>query len=308
MGLFGGEERRMDRILLFAVVLASPVAGFASDLVVTEPPRAVREQLDLSPTYVKYVDVHGFPVVGSAKVSDYAMKEAGYLVSRMLEGREDVLREMAKNKTRLAVMASTEMTTDVPEHADLEPKAYWDRRARGLGATRRRPAVSCAEENLLCLKGDPYSTENIMIHEFAHAILEMGLEPLDPEFGKGVREAYRKAMDEGLWKGKYAATNFHEYWAEGVQSWFDTNRENDRDHNHVNTREELKEYDPRLAALIGEAFGDREWRYVRPENRAEAGHLKGFDRESAPVFAWPKGMEGPARRGDRKHGKDGEQE
>ena len=52
-------------------------------------------------------------------------------------------------------------------------------------------------------------------------------------------------MEEGLWKGKYAATNFHEYWAEGVQSWFDTNRENDHDHNHVNTREELKDVRPR---------------------------------------------------------------
>jgi len=28
-----------------------------------------------------------------------------------------------------------------------------------------------------------------------------------------------------------------EYWAEAVQSWFDTNREPDHDHNHVNTRD-----------------------------------------------------------------------
>ena len=43
-------------------------------------------------------------------------------------------------------------------------------------------------------------------------------------------------MEEGLWKGKYASVNHHEYFAEGVQSWFDNNRENDHDHNHVNTR------------------------------------------------------------------------
>ncbi|MFQ5808669.1 MAG: alpha/beta hydrolase [Armatimonadota bacterium] len=31
-------------------------------------------------------------------------------------------------------MSEDEFTTDVPEHSDLEPAAYWDRRARGLGA------------------------------------------------------------------------------------------------------------------------------------------------------------------------------
>ena len=44
--------------------------------------------------------------------------------------------------------------------------------------------------------------------------------------------------------------NDREYFAEGVQSWFDNNREPDHDHNHVNTRAELIEYDPALAALF----------------------------------------------------------
>ena len=38
----------------------------------------------------------------------------------------------------------------------MTPKAYWDKRARGLGATPERPAVSCGEENLLNLQGDWY--------------------------------------------------------------------------------------------------------------------------------------------------------
>ena len=63
-------------------------------------------------------------------------------------------------------------------------------------------------------------------------------------------------MAKGLWAKKYAATNRHEYWAEAVQSWFGTNREPDHDHNHVNTREELIEYDPAIAELCAEVFGD----------------------------------------------------
>ena len=67
-------------------------------------------------------------------------------------------------------------------------------------------------------------------------------------------------------KGKYAGRNHHEYFAEGVQSWFDTNRENDFEHNHVDTREELQQYDPRLAKLVRD-FWSGSWRYRHPQHR-----------------------------------------
>jgi len=89
-----------------------------------------------------------------------------------------------------------------------------------------------------------------------------------------------------LWKGKYAATNPAEYFAEGVQSWFGNNRENDSDHNHVNTRSELIEYDPRLAALCEEVFGETELTYSKPATRL-TGHMTGYDPATAPTFRWP---------------------
>ena len=227
-------------------------------------------------------------MLASENVSDFALREAAYLISNMLHGRDDIRDAMIANNTRFVVMAAHEFTTDVPEHSDLQPSRYWDRRARGLGATHERPVVSCGEENLLCYKGDHYSTENILIHEFAHAMHEMGLDSIDKAFDRRLKAAFDEALAAGLWKGTYAATNHKEYWAEGVQSWFDTNRPKpDDQHNHVDTREELKEYDPKLAALIEEIYGDRDWRYVRPDRRSEPGHLAGFDRGSAPTFRWP---------------------
>jgi dipeptidyl-peptidase-4 len=80
--------------------------------------------------------------------------------------------------------------------------------------------------------------------------------------------------------------NHHEYFAEGVQSWFDDNRENDHDHNHVNTRAELLDYDPGLAALCREVFGDTELKYTKPTTRL-TGHLAGYDPSKAPTFVWP---------------------
>lgn len=256
---------------------------------VTPVPEGVRGEFQLAEHYQKFTSAGGLPIVGSAKVRDAALLEARFLILQMLGHRPEILDAMAKNKVRFAIMAASEFTTDIPEHSDLSPKLYWDKRARGLGATRTRPAVSCGEENLLCLPGDPYAAENILIHEFAHAVHQMGVNSLDKTFQGRLQKAFDDAAKAGLWKNKYAGTNPSEYFAEGAQSWFDTNRENDFDHNHVNTRAELKAHDPGLAKLCEEVFGDREWRYARPAARQPASpHFAGFDAAKAGRFAWPK--------------------
>ena len=81
----------------------------------------------------------------------------------------------------------------------------------------------------------------------------------------------------------YAAGNRAEYWAEGVQDWYDTNRIMDHDHNHIHTREQLKTYDPELAKLCEDVLGDTPWRFVSPRERSGTGHLKGYKPAAAPV-------------------------
>ena len=252
------------------------------------PPITIRETFKLDPFYVQWIGVEGLPVVASAKVSPYAIKEAVWLIRQMVGHRQDILQALAKNNVRFAVMAYNELTTEIPEHSDLQPDYYWDRRARGLGSTPVRPAVSCGEENLLNYAGDPYSTENILVHEFAHAIHQMGLDTVDPGFDDRLKTTYNAAVEKGLWKNTYAITNKAEYWAEGTQSWFDTNRANDDQHNHVDTRDKLKEYDPALAALLTEVYGDTDWRYTRAVTRLSLLHLQGFNPKDSPKFEWPR--------------------
>lgn len=281
-----GSSRFDIRLLSF--LLAIPAStSVAAELKVAKPPKGYSEK------YTKYVSADGFPVLGSAKVNDYAMLEAAYLINKMLGPRPDVRKSMIENSCRFVVMAVDEMTTDVPEHATLTPKDYYDRRGRGLGPTPQRPAVSCGEENLLKFPGDPYPTESILVHEFAHAIHLMGLRFVEPKFDLRLKDVYDQAMSAELWKGKYAAKNKEEYWAEGVQSYFDTNRPPDHDHNDVRTREGLKKYDPRLHSLIDAIFKETEWRYVKPADRKEKEHLAGYDPKTAKRFAWPKGLEKP---------------
>jgi len=227
---------------------------------VKAPPEALRAD----PFYRKYVSAGGLPILGSEKVSDRALQEAACIIDRMLGARDDLRKALIDAGVRIVVMHPTEMTTDVPEQRDMKPKAYWDRRARGLGGR----ITSCGEENLLNLPGDRYPTENILVHEFGHTIHGFALPRVDPGFDARLGKLYDDAKAAGRWKGTYAIGNPSEYWAEGVQSWFDTNRQNDWQHNHVNTREELKEYDPGLAALIAGVLGDRPWRYRRYDGRS----------------------------------------
>ena len=247
--------------------------------------------------YSQRVTAGGFPIVASAAVNPYALKEAAYLVDLMLARRPDVRSAMIKSGARLSILAWNEFTTDQPEwrwladqpvpgFTGISARDYRDARARGMGGSATDPYCSCGEENLLGYPGDPYAAECILIHEFAHNIHLRGMANVDPEFDARVQAAYNAAMQAGLWKGKYAAVNHQEYFAEGVQSWFDNNRENDHDHNHVNTRAELLEYDPGLAALCREVFGDTELKYTRPATRL-TGHLAGYDPAKAPEFVWP---------------------
>ena len=160
----------------------------------------------------------------------------------------------------------------------MKPKDNWDRRARGLGGR----VCSCGEENLLNLPGDRYAVENILIHEFSHTIHNYGLRRIDPTFNDRLQKTYDQAIKDGLWKKTYAATNAEEYWAEGVQDYFDCNAPpREGVHNDVNTRQELQSYDPALFTLIDESFRQNPWRYSRYDSRHQLAGAAGAAHDSA---------------------------
>lgn len=241
--------------------VADASASSSCEVAVTTPPAA----LGLDPFYVKYLDADGVPIVGSNKVSEAAVRQACRITRKMLGFRKDVRDQMKVHRARISVMARTEVTTDIPEHSDLNqafPGTDWNKRARGLGGTVARPATSCAEENLLCDASDPYVGENILVHELAHGMVNLGVVFADKTFQSRLDDAFAKAIAAGKWKDTYAASNVEEYFAEGVQSYFDTNIEAvpaNGIHNEIDTRAELLAYDPALHALIAEVFGPDVW-------------------------------------------------
>ena len=217
--------------------------------------------------YSQYADANGLPVLGGNLVSAPALTHACETILGMMSLRQDLLAEMIANGTIAAVTGDGEGITQIPAYSDLDtvapiPGDTWDNRAQGgLGATKARPVSSGTEENVLCTVNDPYQAggvhEDIFLHEFAHSVDLMALEDLDPDFRAAVQAAYDDALANNLYQNTYAEETVEEYWAEGVQTWFNTNLESDPPnglHNSIDTRAELESYDPALHGLISRIF------------------------------------------------------
>ena len=261
----------MRKLLLTIVALATLVACKQSKLVANteqeetlEVPECVitrvPDSLGLDKFYTKYVDVNGIPLISSWRVPDSAIVAAHrtlYALTSML--KPEIVQAMKKANARVAIMARYEGTTDLPEHHYLvnDTSLNWDLRARGLGGTIEEPLTSCAEENVLAYQIDKYHAEDILIHEFAHAIHCIGIIQVDTAFNTRLNALYQKAMKSGMLDNTYRSSTMEEYFAEGVQDWFNVNAEvprTDGKHNWCNTREELQEFDPELYQLISEYF------------------------------------------------------
>jgi hypothetical protein len=239
-------------------------AGSAECAAPVLPPAA----LGLDPFYARYTDARGVPVVSSASVSDSALAEACDISIHVLEKRAEVHARLVENGLRIVVIAESEVMTDIPEYRDIyseAPGLDWDNVARSVGPFGDHPLASAAEENLLCLSDDLFVGETMLIHSLAHGLRRLGILDIEPGWDQRVRAAYDAALDAGLWTDTFAATNLEQYWAEGVQGFYDANREvaspdPDRLHNEINTRGELRAYDPALATIIAEYVPDDAWR------------------------------------------------
>ncbi len=245
-------KRRYSILLMFAAAVFFYSECHAGEI--TVPPEGYDS------FYKKYLDCDGIPVISSEKVDDRAFYRLRLLLDKVLENRPDVKQALIDEGFKYIIIAQEEEVTDVPEYAYMEPKDYWNKRARGFGGK----TTSCGEENLLMLPGDRYFNESIFIHELAHGVHLTGLVKCEPGFQAELDRLYKSAIDKGLYKEDYAATNAEEYWAESFQAFYDCDAENNFVHNHVNTREELIEYDKDISDFIAKVMRinkDNDWRY-----------------------------------------------
>jgi hypothetical protein len=228
----------------------------------------------LDPFYAKSVDSGGLAVIGSARVPDAALARAAAIAAAMLAHRPDLRAELVREGVRIGIIAADEAITDLPENRGWKKPArddprltpcelkyygrieaasdrdYWNARARGIGGA----FTVVGAENLLAERGDRYFGENILVHEFSHAILG-AVEKADPKLYRATQRAFAHARSAGLWKGDYASVTLDEYWAEGTQFWFDDNKLARLDGANLVSHEDLKRYDPALYAVLAKVYG-----------------------------------------------------
>src|ERR1700742_4821919 len=161
--------------------------------------------------YSKKLDAGGIIIRSGSVVDDNALVVCAAKVKMMLAKIPVARQNLVSWGAEVHIIGRNQQTSELPEFKAMQGVTYTDNvgnrtniddRTRGMGNSIY---VSCGEENLLNLPHDRYAGgQDICIHEFAHAIMDYGL---NESVVKQIADHYRLAMSKGLWKGDYAAVN-----------------------------------------------------------------------------------------------------
>eukprot|EP00850_Spirogloea_muscicola_P012325 SM000079S22443 [mRNA] locus=s79:239580:241334:- [translate_table: standard] len=241
-----------------------PVVGFpqTTDL-------ALCAAVDVVDHMLEAVSSAAIPITAHCEESSYREMHAdvlrrltiGALTMFVQECPAALVQRLRVNLCRVAIIARDQVTTDILEHSHLKGSIVddgrdWDKQVRGLGGTLLCPTCSVGEENVLRCKIDTYRLESILVHEFAHTVMEVGF---DKRLHNAIEKLYRQSKTKYT-PGIYMVVDQKEYWAEGSQSWFNASRRSDVN-DGINTREKLTKHDPGLARLCRTVYGNGPWRY-----------------------------------------------
>jgi hypothetical protein len=248
------------------------------------PPPA---KFKIDPYYTKFTWARELTVVGSKQVSDEAMLKANDTIRKMFAYRHDILKAMIADGARLVVLGRKEKLSELPEVKELGMKSGFSE-VRYLDYDKDIKLLVVPEENVLGLPGDGVAGKSMVVSVFAKGLYhvtsqrpvapiakgqvqqyELRVRRLDIEFDKKLETLHAKALDKGLWRGTPAGRGRVEYWAAGVEAYFDaagTGWPPNNADRPITTREALKAYDPDLYALVDETMAYKEhvdWRFKR---------------------------------------------
>jgi hypothetical protein len=205
------------------------------------------------PYYTKFTVCDcGIVIKSSNSVSKEVHEKAKEIIDIMMLKLPQTAKVMVENHTELAIYGKEETAYSIPEHR--VGYLVMNRPVEGFGAVIADPVGSISEVNVMRLLDGSYQTryrhELILAHEFSHGIHLIGLEHAkDTNLADRFRSIYEHAKESGKWPNSYAISNYEEYFATLTTIWFNVMEESQDGtwngvRGPVNTREELKEYDP----------------------------------------------------------------
>jgi hypothetical protein len=250
------------------------------------PPPA---KFKIDPYYSKFTFAREFTVLGSKNVSDDALLKANDTIRKMFAYRHDILKAMIADGARLVVLGRSEKLGDLPEFRDARKKAGFEETRYADYASERKLMV-VPEENVLRLADDPFAGKTLVVSVFAKGLYhvtglrqvdesferakskqqyELRVQRMDVRFDRKLQSAHEEAKNNKLWRGTPAGHDRIEYWAAGVEAYFDAAGKglppNGADR-PITTREALKAYDLPLYTLVDETMAYKEhvdWRAGR---------------------------------------------
>jgi alpha-glucosidase len=184
--------------------------------------------------YKKFKVAEGLIIKGSGSIEDASLITAASTINKMLSKRPDIRMRMISNGASVAVIAKNESYCDIPEATNLRKKQTFDGRnfceICGGGGVVGRPITTVCEDNLLKTKKDPYfGQEDILTHEFAHAIHLLGMNQLDKD---KITIFYSEAKAKGIFEknslhqSTYMMVNEQEFFACLSAAWFGVHNRN----------------------------------------------------------------------------------
>jgi hypothetical protein len=209
----------------------------------------------------------GIPICAFDCVSKSAIDHAALTLTHMLtDVDQSILHRMLHLGAAIGIIGKDQYTTDIPAHAHLKGQKSTDGRdydhgTRGLGGSVACPWTTVGEENITMIGDTRYPYESILVHEFAHCVMNVGLAGHPTR--RRIQAAYQTAMEKNLYNpSSYLASNEDEYWAEATQAWFEATVRLDATSGMI-TRNAVKKRDPELAGILTEIWGDGDWRYLQ---------------------------------------------
>ncbi len=229
--------------------VAARIAGDVCQGVLSRP--GPGEPRVFSSHYTTIDEQNGIAIVASDGVDDDAVDEAKKTIERVFRNN-DLEDYLVEDGAYVIITRGAESLIDLPEFSCLEKdspaSAELVSHACGVADSADYPVIAVNERDLIGDRRGPCSGLNILYHELGHLVQGWSLDHIDY---LDVKVLYQRALDTGLYRREYAATNPNEYFAEATQAYFlSQDRGGDKD------RDWLKKYDPDLYAVIARVYGD----------------------------------------------------
>jgi hypothetical protein len=170
--------------------------------------------------YSKRIFEGKIPILGHASVTDEGMFLARDRLRALLAGAPRIRANLEAAHHELHVIGMRQFTSELPEHRSergkrIDTGELFDWHMIGGHIVGR--FSSCTEATLIPIVGHRLFGDDPCTHELAHAVDWLGL---SNRLRGTIAAAYHRSIDSGHWKGRYAAKNEHEWFAEITKHYF----------------------------------------------------------------------------------------